>query len=253
MILISTFVCLTIPDYIKSYCSVIVSDFLQPHGLQHSRLPCLLEFFQIHVHWVGNAIWTLHPLLSPSPFSSMFPSIRVFSNELAMHIKWPKCLSFSFSISLGMLSHFSHVWFFRTPCTVVYKALFSIGFSWKEYWRGLPCPPPGNLPDPGAEPTSPVSPALQADYFITEPPGKPSASVLSKSIQCWFPLGQTGLVTLQSKGLSKVFSSTTIQKHQFCGAPALFVVPTLISICDYWKKHSFAYVDISQQSGVSVF
>ena len=129
-------------------------------------------------------------------------------------------------------------------------APLSMGFFRQEYWRGLPCPPPGNLPDPGAEPTSPVSPALQADYFITEPPGKPSASVLSKSIQCWFPLGQTGLVTLQSKGLSKVFSSTTIQKHQFCGAPALFVVPTLISICDYWKKHSFDSTDLCWRSDV---
>ena len=45
-----------------------------------------------------------------------------------------------------------------------------------------------------------------------------SASVLPISIQSWFPLGLTGLISLQSKGLSRVFSSTTVQKHQFFGA-----------------------------------
>ena len=42
-----------------------------------------------------------------------------------------------------------------------------------------------------------------------------SASVLPINIQCWFPLGLTGLISLQSKGLSRVFSNTTVQKHQF--------------------------------------
>ena len=45
-----------------------------------------------------------------------------------------------------------------------------------------------------------------------------SASVLPMNIQDWFPLGQTGLISLQSKGLSRVFSNTTVQKHQFFGA-----------------------------------
>ena len=45
-----------------------------------------------------------------------------------------------------------------------------------------------------------------------------SASVLPMNIQDWFPLGWTGLISLQSKGLSKVFSNTTVQKHQFFGA-----------------------------------
>ena len=45
-----------------------------------------------------------------------------------------------------------------------------------------------------------------------------SASVLPVNIQDWFPLGWTGCISLQSKGLSRVFSNTTVQKHQFCGA-----------------------------------
>ena len=71
-----------------------------------------------------------------------------------------------------MLSHFSHVQLFATPWTVACQAPLSIGFSKQEYWSALPCPPPGYLPDPGIKPISPVSPALQADSLLTEPPGK---------------------------------------------------------------------------------
>ena len=49
--------------------------------------------------------------------------------------------------------------------------------SRQEYWGGLPCPPPGDLPDPGVEPASSVSLALQADSLTTEPPGKPSVNI----------------------------------------------------------------------------
>ena len=64
-----------------------------------------------------------------------------------------------------------------------------------------------------------------------------SASVLPMNIQDWFPLGWTGWISLQSKGLSRVFSSTTVQKHQFFGAQ--LYSPTLTSIHEYWKNHSF--------------
>ena len=62
----------------------------------HHQLP---EFTQTHVHWVGDAI---QPFILCRPFlflPSIFPSIRVFSNELALCIRWPKCWRFSFSIS----------------------------------------------------------------------------------------------------------------------------------------------------------
>ena len=114
------------------------------------------ELAQIHVHPVGDDIQHLIlccPLLLPS----IFPSIRVFSSESVLHIRWPK------------------YWSFRT-------------------------------------------------------------SSLPMSIQGWFPLGLTGLISLQPKGLSRVFSNTTIQKHQFFGA---LYGPTLTSIHDYWKNHSF--------------
>ena len=65
-----------------------------------------------------------------------------------------------------------------------------------------------------------------------------STPVLSKNIQDWFPLGWTGWISLQSKGLSRIFSNTTVQKHQFFGLNFLYG-PTLTSIHDYWKNYSF--------------
>ena len=62
----------------------------------HNQLP---ESTQTHFHWVGDAIQPSHPLSSPSPPSLNLSSIRVFLNESALHIRWPKYWSFSFSIS----------------------------------------------------------------------------------------------------------------------------------------------------------
>ena len=124
----------------------VVSDSLQPCGLQHIRIPCLSLSPKVLSNsgplsqWCHPAIsFTVHrhPLLL---LPSIFSSIRVFSNELALHMRWP-----------------------------------SVGTS-------------------------------------------ASASDLPMNIQGWFPLGLTSLMPLQSKGLSRVFSSTPVQKHQFFGA-----------------------------------
>ena len=64
-----------------------------------------------------------------------------------------------------------------------------------------------------------------------------STSVLPMNTQDWSPLAWTGWISLQSKGLSRVFSNTTVQKHQFFSASFLYS-PTLTSIHDHWKNHS---------------
>ena len=69
-----------------------------------------------------------------------------------------------------MLRHFSCVQLFASLWTVARQALLPIGFSGQEYWNGLPCPPPKDLPDPGTEPTFL---AWQVDSLPTEPTGKP--------------------------------------------------------------------------------
>ena len=60
-----------------------------------------------------------------------------------------------------------------TPWNVACQALLSMEFSRQEYWRGLPFPTLGDLPNPGIEPASHESSALAGSFFTTEPPGKP--------------------------------------------------------------------------------
>ena len=76
------------------------------------------------------------------------------------------------------------------------------------------------------------------------------ASVLPMNIQGWFHLGLTGLISLLSKGFSRVFSNTTVRKHKFFDAqPSLWSIVT--SVHNSWKKHGFDYTDLCQQSDIS--
>ena len=75
-----------------------MSDYLQPYGLQQARPPCpssITKLMSIELVMPSNHLILCRPLLPPS----IFPSIRVFSNESVLHIRWPKYWSFSFSIS----------------------------------------------------------------------------------------------------------------------------------------------------------
>ena len=79
-----------------------MSDSLRPHELQHARPPCPSPTPVVYTNsstesvMPSNYLILCHPLLL---LPSIFPSIRVFSNKLAVHIRWPKCWSFSFNIS----------------------------------------------------------------------------------------------------------------------------------------------------------
>ena len=137
-------------------------------------LHCLLKFAQTLFHWVNDAVQPYYSLSSLLFMSSIFPSIRVFSSESALHIRWPKYWSFCFSIS---------------PSTE-YSGLI----SFKIYWFDL--------------------------------------------------LAVQG--TLRS--LLRHHSSKT--SILWCWA---FYDPTLTSVHDYWKNHSFDCTDLCQQSDVSAF
>ena len=86
-----------------------------------------------------------------------------------------------------------------------------MAFSRQEYWRGLPCPPPGDLPHPGVEPPSPSSLALAGKFFTTEPPGKPVVFVSIWPIILFLFSQLTGPWTLGKTGaqLSAKMDSTT--------------------------------------------
>ena len=146
-----------------------MSDSLQPHVSQHTRLPCplpitrcLLKLMSFELVMLFNHLILCHPLLL---LPSILPSIRVFQMS-------------QFFASDGQ----------------------NIGAS-------------------------------------------ASASVLSINIQNWLPSGLTGVISFLFKELSRVFSSTTVRKHQF-SALRLLYAPTLIPIHDYWKNHSFDYTDL---------
>ena len=128
-------------------CYSVMYNSLQPHGLQHARLPCPSPSPGACSNSCPLSQWC-HPTILCHPFlllPSIFPSIRVFSNESVLCIRWPKYWSFSFS----------------------------------------------------------TSPSNEYSGLIS--------------------LGLTGWISLQSKGLSRVFSNTTIQRHQFFDAqPSLW-------------------------------
>ena len=143
----------------------VVSDSLQPHGLQHARLPWPLPTPRVYSYSCPLSRWC-HPTISSSvvPFSSclqsfpasgFFPVIQLLASD-------------------GQ----------------------SIGVS-------------------------------------------ASTSVLPMNTQNWSPLGWTGQISLQSKGLSRVFFNTIVQKYQFFDAQLFFYRPILTSMHDYWKTHSF--------------
>ena len=136
----------------------------------------LLEFTQTHVHRVSDAIQPSHPLSSPSsPAFNLsqhqgcilakcnFPDIKDCLSHLYL-LCWPYHSLFH---TVQPIVVFSHVQLFVTPLTVAHQAPPSTEFSRQEYWSGLPFPIPGDLPHPGIEVASLVSPALAGRFFTT--------------------------------------------------------------------------------------
>ena len=109
-----------------------------------------------------------------------YPSRSLFSAALVSECSdtWS---SYSMEMCACMLCHFSRVWLCATPWTVAHQAPLSMGFSRQEYWSGLPCSPPGDLPDPENEPEFLRIAALVGGFCLfvcllpLEPPRKPIA------------------------------------------------------------------------------
>ena len=112
--------------------------------------------------------WAVRPLVVGPPVMgawglSHWPTRQVpkpvfLDYLLCVGCYWPPCC---------MLSHYSHVRLFLTPCTAARQAPLSVGFSRQEYWSGLPFPPPGDLPHPGTEFAPLRTPALAGGFFTT--------------------------------------------------------------------------------------
>ena len=89
----------------------------------------------------------------------------IFDNS-CVHEQW-KSKGLVLILVVGVLGCFSLIWLFTTLWTLAHQAPLSKGFSRQEYWSGLPCPPPGDLPNPGTEPRSLMTPALADRFFTT--------------------------------------------------------------------------------------
>ena len=88
-------------DSVQFSCSVM-SDSLQPHGLQHTRPPCPSPTPRVYSNSCPLSWWCHHHLILCDPLllpPSIFPSIKIFSNESVLRIGWPNYWSFSFNIS----------------------------------------------------------------------------------------------------------------------------------------------------------
>ena len=150
---------LNCPQWFSSvqFSRSVMSNSLQPHELQHARPPCpsptprvYSKLMSIESVMSSNHLILCCPLLL---LPSIYPSIRVFSNESAVHIQWPKYQLFK--------------------------------------WVG-------------------------SSHQVAEVSA--STSVLPMNTQDWSPLKWTGWISSQSKGLSRLFSYMTVQKHQFFSA-----------------------------------
>ena len=160
--------------------------------------------------------------------------------------------------NLFVFSCFSRVWLFVTPWTVAYQASLSIGFSRQEYWSRLPCPIPGDLPNPGIKPTSPASPALQADSLPAQPLGKPviiiksiliTATVFSRHLEYYFKTKLlTHLLSWQRLGTIDMqkqlpFVCLPTLDLRSCKAPDCLsqrqcYTNTELLILNYWRRKS---------------
>ena len=106
------------------------------------------------------------------PWASLFAAWLKKMLELPAHM--PSC--------------FSCVWLFETQRTITHQAPQDVGFPREEYWSGLPCPPPGDLPDSGTEPAYLMSPALADGFFTTsttwEAPELPERTLMYPGVMC---------------------------------------------------------------------
>ena len=90
------------PFFVVQFSHSVMSNSLRHNGLQRTNFPVhhqLPKPTQTHIHPVSDAIQPSHPLSSPSPQPSIFPSIRTFTSKSVLCIRWPKYWGFSFSIS----------------------------------------------------------------------------------------------------------------------------------------------------------
>ena len=196
-----------------------------------------------------------------------------FRGPLALQMRTPK-LRRELSTVVSVLSRFSRVRLFATVWTVARQAPLSMGFSREEYCSGLSFPILGDLPGPGIEPTSPISPTL-AGFLPLAPPGKPQSYYQFSSVMqsClifltpWTAAHQASLSITNSQSLLKFMSIESVMpsNHLILCRPLLLLPSIFISIRVFsnesvlrisWPKYwsfSVSNSDSSEYVGVISF
>ena len=173
-------------------------------------------------------------------------------SQVELHIRFMCSVQFSCSVMSNSLRPHG-LQHSRPPCPSPTPRVYSKSCPLSRWWH----PTISSSVFPFSHHQSfPASGSFPVSQFFTSGGqsigASDSASVLPMNIQDWFPLGWTGWISLQSKGFSRVFSNTTVQKHQFFSAQFLYG-PTLTSIHGYWKNHNFDSMDLCWKSNVSAF
>ena len=162
-----------------------------------------------------------------------------------------------------LLIHFSRIWLFAISGTLAHQALLSMEFSWPEYQSGLPCPPLGDLPDPGIEPMSPASPELQVDSLPLSHQASLCTYVQFSSVQPlsrvrlfatpWIAAHQASLSITNSRNSPKLMSIESVMPsnylilcHPLLLLPSIFPSIRVFSngsvFCIRWPKYcSFSF------------
>ena len=227
------------------YCAVIITVELLTSVSSHNYRFCLVRAFKIYsltLFQVYNAI--LSPIISLLPWiprTDLSYNWKFTVSGLRCKSLFRVRLTFCEWCKVVVVQSLSHVWLFTAPWTVVHQASLSFIISHSLFklmsiepmmpsnrlilWR--PLLPPSIFPSIG------VFSSESALHIRGQSTGaSASASVLPMNIQGWFPLGWTSLSSLQSTVLSRVFSSTTVQRHQlFLGVQ--FYACDDPSVCDF--------------------
>ena len=255
----------------------VVSDSLRSHGLQHTRLPCPSpspEACSTHVRWISDAIQPCHPVVPFSSCPQSFPVSGSYSNESALHIRWPKYWSFSFSISRynehpGLIS-FRMDWldllavqgtlksllqhhsskasilqcsaFFMVLCSALATVVVNLIIL-----SNLPSVPLMiNTPSPAAAAKSFQSYLTRCDPTDGSPPGSPVPGILQARTLEWFAISFSNAWKwkVKVKSLSRVWPSATPWTAAFQAPPSWDFPGKSTGVGCYCLLHSKPYLDL---------